>query len=160
MLRRVAAFCRPLRPVLLLVSFPRSRGPVVAPPHGRGVSATLSGSLPLTSSCPDPHYAAPHSTPTRVTCGGEGNRACAGMRIERGNGFVGCVRSTRGMRAGKWKVYNRCMCRRKGKTLHLSIQERVAGVIVRLHSRVLVHCSRRAGGQNGCVPRNRSRDAG
>ena len=35
MLRRVAAFCRPLRPVLLLVSFPRSRSPVVgvlAPP--------------------------------------------------------------------------------------------------------------------------------
>ena len=29
MLRRVAAFCRPLRPVLLLVSFPRSRGPAV-----------------------------------------------------------------------------------------------------------------------------------
>ena len=29
MLRRVTAFCRPLRPVLLLVSFPRSRGPVV-----------------------------------------------------------------------------------------------------------------------------------
>ena len=29
MLRRVAAFCRPLRPLLLLVSFPRSRGPVV-----------------------------------------------------------------------------------------------------------------------------------
>ena len=29
MLRRVAAFCRPLRPVLLLVSFPRSRIPVV-----------------------------------------------------------------------------------------------------------------------------------
>ena len=29
MLRRVAAFCRPLRPVLLLVSFPRSRSPVV-----------------------------------------------------------------------------------------------------------------------------------
>ena len=28
MLRRVAAFCRPLRPVLLLVSFPRSRIPV------------------------------------------------------------------------------------------------------------------------------------
>ena len=27
--RRVAAFCRPLRPVLLLVSFPRSRSPVV-----------------------------------------------------------------------------------------------------------------------------------
>ena len=27
MLRRVAAFCRPLRPVLLLVSFPRSRSP-------------------------------------------------------------------------------------------------------------------------------------
>ena len=29
MLCRVAAFCRPLRPVLLLVSFPRSRSPVV-----------------------------------------------------------------------------------------------------------------------------------
>ena len=29
MLRRVAAFCRPLRSVLLLVSFPRSRSPVV-----------------------------------------------------------------------------------------------------------------------------------
>ena len=29
MLRRVAAFCRPLWPVLLLVSFPRSRSPVV-----------------------------------------------------------------------------------------------------------------------------------
>ena len=29
MLRRVAAFCRPLRPVLLLVSFPGSRSPVV-----------------------------------------------------------------------------------------------------------------------------------
>ena len=29
MLRRVAAFCRPLQPVLLLVSFPRSRSPVV-----------------------------------------------------------------------------------------------------------------------------------
>ena len=32
MLRRVAAFCRPLRPVLLLVAFPRSRGPVVGVP--------------------------------------------------------------------------------------------------------------------------------
>ena len=29
MLLRVATFCRPLRPVLLLVSFPRSRSPVV-----------------------------------------------------------------------------------------------------------------------------------
>ena len=29
MLRRVATFCRPLRPVLLLVSFPRSRSPMV-----------------------------------------------------------------------------------------------------------------------------------
>ena len=29
MLRRVATFCQPLRPVLLLVSFPRSRSPVV-----------------------------------------------------------------------------------------------------------------------------------
>ena len=28
-LRRVSTFCRPLRPVLLLVSFPRSRSPVV-----------------------------------------------------------------------------------------------------------------------------------
>ena len=32
MLRRVAAFCRPLRPVLLRVSFPRSRSPVVGGP--------------------------------------------------------------------------------------------------------------------------------
>ena len=32
MLRRVAAFCRPLQPVLLLVSFPRSRSPVVGVP--------------------------------------------------------------------------------------------------------------------------------
>ena len=32
MLRRVAAFCRPLRPVLLLVSFPPSRSPVVGVP--------------------------------------------------------------------------------------------------------------------------------
>ena len=32
MLRRVAAFCRPLRPVLLLVSFPRSRSLVVGVP--------------------------------------------------------------------------------------------------------------------------------
>ena len=29
MLRWVAAFCRPLRPTLLLVSFPRSQSPVV-----------------------------------------------------------------------------------------------------------------------------------
>ena len=29
MLRRVAAFCRPLQPVLLLVLFPRPRSPVV-----------------------------------------------------------------------------------------------------------------------------------
>ena len=32
MLRRVAAFCRPLRPVLPLVSFPRSRNSVVGAP--------------------------------------------------------------------------------------------------------------------------------
>ena len=32
MLRRVAAFCRPLRPVLLPVSFPRLRSPVVGVP--------------------------------------------------------------------------------------------------------------------------------
>ena len=32
MLRRVATFCRPLRPVLLLVLFPRSRSPVVGVP--------------------------------------------------------------------------------------------------------------------------------
>ena len=32
MLRRVAAFCRLLRPVLLPVSFPRSRSPVVGVP--------------------------------------------------------------------------------------------------------------------------------
>ena len=32
MLRRVVAFCRPLRPVLLLVSFPRSQSPVAGVP--------------------------------------------------------------------------------------------------------------------------------
>ena len=32
MLRRVTAFCRPLRPVLLLASFPRSRSPVALCP--------------------------------------------------------------------------------------------------------------------------------
>ena len=32
MLRRVAVFCRPLRPVLLRVSFPRSRSPAVGVP--------------------------------------------------------------------------------------------------------------------------------
>ena len=32
MLRRVAVFCRPLRPVLLLVAFPRSQSPVVGVP--------------------------------------------------------------------------------------------------------------------------------
>ena len=31
-LRRVVAFCQPLRPVLLLLSFPRSRSPVVGVP--------------------------------------------------------------------------------------------------------------------------------
>ena len=53
MLRRVAAFCRPLRPVLLLVSFPRWRSPVVGvlglcwmwhgvpPPHQRPVWTPL-----------------------------------------------------------------------------------------------------------------------
>ena len=40
MLRRVAAFCRPLRPVLLLVSFPRSRSPVVGVP---GVAVDVAG---------------------------------------------------------------------------------------------------------------------
>ena len=34
MLRRVAALCRPLQPVLLLVSFPRSRSPPPPPPEG------------------------------------------------------------------------------------------------------------------------------
>ena len=33
MLHRVAAFCRPLRPVRLLVSFPRSQSPVVGVPE-------------------------------------------------------------------------------------------------------------------------------
>ena len=49
MLRRVAAFCRPLRPVLLLVLFPRSQSPVVCvlglpppPPRGWGWVNTCS----------------------------------------------------------------------------------------------------------------------
>ena len=40
MLCRAAAFCRPLRPVLLLVSFPRSRSPVVGVP---GVVLVVAG---------------------------------------------------------------------------------------------------------------------
>ena len=42
MLRQVAAFCRPLRPVLLLVSFPRSRSPVVPPPPMRKLQQCLA----------------------------------------------------------------------------------------------------------------------
>ena len=61
--RRVAAFCRPLRPVLLLVSFPRSWGPVVGvlglcitpPPPPRGIAAQR-----LT-----------HSGPAKTTADGE-----------------------------------------------------------------------------------------
>ena len=57
-LRRVAAFCRPLRPVLLLVSFPRSRSPVVGV---LGLCWLLRGHLtvfavhtPPLSGCPQP----------------------------------------------------------------------------------------------------------
>ena len=42
MLRRVAVFCRPLRPVLLLVSFPRSRSPVVGVPGVAGCAVCAS----------------------------------------------------------------------------------------------------------------------
>ena len=43
MLRRAAAFCWPLRPVLLLVSFPRSRSPPTHWPDGaqRGAVGAL-----------------------------------------------------------------------------------------------------------------------
>ena len=66
MLHRVAAFCRPLRPVLLLVSFPRLRSPVVgvpglcwmwhgvpfsAPPRNQAPAPYPTQSLPL---CPTP----------------------------------------------------------------------------------------------------------
>ena len=56
MLRRVAAFCRPLQPVLLLLSFPRSRGPVV-------------GVLP-----------APTSPPQTVETSGKPPPRCAGLQ--------------------------------------------------------------------------------
>ena len=53
MLRRVAAFCRPLRPVLPLVSFPRSRSPVVGV---LGLCWLLWGSVDCFAA-PTPHSA-------------------------------------------------------------------------------------------------------
>ena len=50
MLRRVAAFCRPLRPVLLLVSFPRSWSPVVGVP---GAVLDVAGCAVCASAAPD-----------------------------------------------------------------------------------------------------------
>ena len=50
MLCRVAAFCRPLRPVLLLVSFPRSRSPVV---WCVGAVLNVAGCAVCTSAAPN-----------------------------------------------------------------------------------------------------------
>ena len=50
MLRRVAAFCQPLQPVLLLVSFPRSRSPVVGVP---GAVLEVAGCAVCASAAPN-----------------------------------------------------------------------------------------------------------
>ena len=63
MLRRVAAFCRPLRPVLLLVSFPCSRSPVA---HRRG-TRTRDATLP---ECTDDMRRASGHTPPPPRDGG------------------------------------------------------------------------------------------
>ena len=54
MLRRVAAFCRPLRPVLPLVSFPRSWGAVVGNPLLAGALRAGCQKRPLPSHTPVP----------------------------------------------------------------------------------------------------------
>ena len=57
MLRRVAAFCRPLRPVLPLVSFPRSRSAVVGAP---GVVLVVAGGrFPVFAAHSPPHSGRP-----------------------------------------------------------------------------------------------------
>ena len=58
MLRRVAAFCQPLRPVLLLVLFPRSRSPVVGVP-GLCWMWLRSSLGRILSSTPPPHATPP-----------------------------------------------------------------------------------------------------
>ena len=60
MLRRVAAFCRPLRPVLLLVSFPRSQSPVVGV-LGQPPRCALTAALAL----PPQPLGSPHRPPGR-----------------------------------------------------------------------------------------------
>ena len=54
MLRRVAAFCRPLRPVLLLVSFPRSRSPVDGVPGAVPAASVAICALAAPSKPPPP----------------------------------------------------------------------------------------------------------
>ena len=77
MLRRVAAFCRPLRPVLSLVSFPPSRSPVVGVPGLCGMwrdvpfarqRRPIVGVLRMCwlSPPPPPSAASHHSTSHRV----------------------------------------------------------------------------------------------
>ena len=68
MLRRVAAFCRPLRPVLLLVLFPRSRSPPPTQPPG-------ARSHPHAT-----HQPAPSPVSRRNGCGG-GSRYSQGYSV-------------------------------------------------------------------------------
>ena len=72
-LRRVAAFCRPLRPVLLLVSIPRSRSPIVGPCRGCagcGRMCCLPPPPPNSTTVRTPsggQYQVPSSTPVPVS---------------------------------------------------------------------------------------------
>ena len=54
MLRRVAAFCRPLRPVLLLVSFPRGAAPPPSP-HKRNKIPRMRGSVAVCNTYTHPN---------------------------------------------------------------------------------------------------------
>ena len=85
MLRRAAAFCRPLRPVLPLVSFPRSRSPVVGAP---GLCILYVG---LASPWTAAQWTVDHGGCRQPMCDPEGCATVLGV-VERGGGVVGGCR--------------------------------------------------------------------